>query len=404
MEPELAIVLPAAGSICAAGLRARPRAAFAAAAILGLAGVAALVLGGSSTSNQLGVSLSLSSESRALLIAAAAALALVVALAPLLVERAILLTWGLAGLAGMAAIAAATSLDEIVLVVLALSILQAASTGSRSFAVRLRGPVVAAALLAFAAAAARSEGPPILSHFAAVGLVAGLSAGLGTLPYIHQFDPEERTATSPIPWMAFIGPVLALAVLTRARDLVPSEGAALGAMMIGLGLLNMLWGSLASWRTEVGAAAWHYSFMADWGLALCGLGLAIADGQRAALLVLYGMLLSRLPLYLWSRQSLREKRPNDRPINLLAAAMLAGSAPFAGFAARVLLLQGATQVYWPLALVIGLGLLLWLPPSLRLGRSLGLPRGRQAWGIGIALAANTVIGLYPQPFLSLAGL
>jgi hypothetical protein len=404
VSPELAIVLPAAGSICAAGLRARPRAAFAAAAILGLAGVAALVLGGSSTSNQLGVSLSLSSESRALLIAAAAALALVVALAPLLVERAILLTWGLAGLAGMAAIAAATSLDEIVLVVLALSILQAASTGSRSFAVRLRGPVVAAALLAFAAAAARSEGPPILSHFAAVGLVAGLSAGLGTLPYIHQFDPEERTATSPIPWMAFIGPVLALAVLTRARDLVPSEGAALGAMMIGLGLLNMLWGSLASWRTEVGAAAWHYSFMADWGLALCGLGLAIADGQRAALLVLYGMLLSRLPLYLWSRQSLREKRPNDRPINLLAAAMLAGSAPFAGFAARVLLLQGATQVYWPLALVIGLGLLLWLPPSLRLGRSLGLPRGRQAWGIGIALAANTVIGLYPQPFLSLAGL
>jgi hypothetical protein len=404
VSPELAIVLPAAGSICAAGLRARPRAAFAAAAILGLAGVAALVLGGSSTSNQLGVSLSLSSESRALLIAAAAALALVVALAPLLVERAILLTWGLAGLAGMAAIAAATSLDEIVLVVLALSILQAASTGSRSFAVRLRGPVVAAALLAFAAAAARSEGPPILSHFAAVGLVAGLSAGLGTLPYIHQFDPEERTATSPIPWMAFIGPVLALAVLTRARDLVPSEGAALGAMMIGLGLLNMLWGSLASWRTEKGAAAWHYSFMADWGLALCGLGLAIADGQRAALLVLYGMLLSRLPLYLWSRQSLREKRPNDRPINLLAAAMLAGSAPFAGFAARVLLLQGATQVYWPLALVIGLGLLLWLPPSLRLGRSLGLPRGRQAWGIGIALAANTVIGLYPQPFLSLAGL
>lgn len=404
MSPELAIVLPAAGSICAAGLRARPRAAFAAAAILGLAGVAALVLAGSSTSNQLGVSLSLSSESRALLIAAAAALALVVALAPLLVERAILLTWGLAGLAGMAAIAAATSLDEIVLVVLALSILQAASTGSRSFAVRLRGPVVAAALLAFAAAAARSEGPPILSHFAAVGLVAGLSAGLGTLPYIHQFDPEERTATSPIPWMAFIGPVLALAVLTRARDLVPSEGAALGAMMIGLGLLNMLWGSLASWRTEVGAAAWHYSFMADWGLALCGLGLAIADGQRAALLVLYGMLLSRLPLYLWSRQSLREKRPNDRPINLLAAAMLAGSAPFAGFAARVLLLQGATQVYWPLALVIALGLLLWLPPSLRLGRSLGLPRGRQAWGIGIALAANTVIGLYPQPFLSLAGL
>ena len=84
--------------------------------------------------------------------------------------------------------------------------------------------------------------------------------------------------------------------------------------------------------------------------------------------------------------------------------MLAGAAPFAGLAARVLLLRGATEVYWPLALVIGLGLLMWLPPSLRLGRSLGLPRGRQALGVGIALGLNVAIGLYPQPILALAGL
>jgi hypothetical protein len=405
MEPELAIGLPAAGSICAAVLRAQPRAAFGAATVLGLLGVGAVVLSiPGRTSDQLGVSLSLSAESRALLIAAAAALALTVVLAPLLVERAILLRWGLAGLAGMAAIAAARSLDVLILVVLVLSVLQAATAGGRSFATRVRGPVLAVVLLAFAAVFARTEGPQFLSRLAAVGLVAGLSASVGTLPYIHEFDPNERTETSPIPWLAFIGPVLALAVFARARELIPSEGGVLGAMMIALGLLNMLWGSLGSWRTENGAAAWHYSFMADWGLVLCGLGLAIADGQRAAFLVLSGIVLSRLPLYLWSRQSLREKRPNDRPINLLAAAMLAGSAPFAGFAARVLLLRGATQLYWPLALVIGLSLLLWLPPSLRLGRSLGLPRGRQAWGVGIALAANVVIGLYPQPFLSLAGL
>jgi hypothetical protein len=404
MEPELAIAFPAAGSICATALRARPRAAFVAGAGLGLLGVAAIALSAGRTSSQLGISLSMSPETRSLLIAAAAALALVVALAPVLVERAILLTWGLAGLAGMAAIAAAESIDIIALVVLAMAVLQAASPGKRPFATRLRGPVLAVAVLALAAVAARSDGPSILSRLAAVGLIAGVSAALGILPYMHQFEPEERTSISPIPWMAFVGPVLALAVLTRARELVPSEGAPLGAMMIGLGLINMIWGSVASWRTESGAAAWHYSFMADWGLALCGLGLAIADGERAAILLLYGILLSRLPLYLWSRQSIREKRPNDRPINLVAAAMLAGSAPFAGFAARVLLLRGATQLYWPLALVIGLGMLLWLPPSLRLGRSLGFLRGRQAWGVGIALAINAVIGFYPQPFLALAGL
>jgi hypothetical protein len=405
MEPELAVGLPAAGSICAGVLRARPRAAFAVATVLGLLGVAAILLSlPGRTSDQLGISLSLSAESRALLIAAAAALALTVVLAPLAVERAILLRWGLAGLAGMAAIAAAQSLEVLVLIVLVLAVMQAASAGDRQFATRLRGPVLAVVLLTIAALCARAEGPQFLSRLAAVGFVAGLSAAVGTLPYIHEFDPNERTATSPIPWIAFIGPVLALAVFARARELIPAEGGALGAMLIGLGLLNMVWGSVASWRTENGAAAWHYSFMADWGLVLCGLGLAIADGERAAVLVLYSVVLSRLPLYLWSRQSLREKRPNDRPINLLAAAMLAGSAPFAGFAARVLLLRGATQLYWPLALAIGLGLLLWLPPSLRLGRSIGLPRGRQAWGVGIALAANVVIGLYPQPFLSLAGL
>ena len=405
MEPELAVGLPAVGSVLAALLRTRPKLALAAAAVLGLLGLAAVVLASpGQTSDQLGISLSLSPESRALLIAAGAAMLLTVVLAPLAVERAILLTWGLAGLAGMAAIAAASSLDVLILIVLVLACLQAASVGGRSFATRLRGPVLGVVLLALAAVCARAGGPEYLSRFAAVGLVAGLSAAVGTLPYMHQFDPHERTATSPIPWIAFIGPVLAVAVLARARGLIPSEGGVLGAMMIGLGLLNVVWGSLASWRTENGAAAWHYSFIADWGLVLCGLGLAIADGQRAAILLLYGIVLSRLPLYLWSRQSLREKRPNDRPINLLAAAMLAGAAPFAGFAARVLLLRGATQLYWPLALAIGLGLLLWLPPSLRLGRSLGLPRGRQAWGVGIALTINVVIGLYPQPFLALAGL
>jgi hypothetical protein len=281
----------------------------------------------------------------------------------------------------MAAIAAADSIDIIALVVsrwLFCRRLHRASAPVR-FARARSSPWPCSR-----SRGCRAQRRALPFRLAAVGLVAGLSAALGILPYIHEFDQEERTSISPIAWMALIGPVLALAVLTRARDLIPSEGAPLGAMMIGLGLINMVWGSLASWRTEGGAAAWHYSFMADWGLAMCGLGLAIADGERAAILILFGILLSRLPLYLWSRQSLREKRPNDRPINLLAAAMLAGSAPFAGFAARVLLLRGATQVYWPLALVIGLGMLLWLPPSLRLGRSLGLPRGRQAWGVGIA--------------------
>jgi hypothetical protein len=205
--------------------------------------------------------------------------------------------------------------------------------------------------------------------------------------------------------MAFIGPVLAATVMSQSRSVIPADARdAFGAMLIGLGLLNMLGGAIGSWRTDGDAAAWRYSFMADWGLVMCGFGLAITDGRSAALIVLFGIVLGRLPLYLWSRQALRERVLTDRPINLVVAAVLAGSAPFAGFAARVLLLRGATQLYWPLALVLAAAMLLWLPGSLRLGRSMGVPRGRQAVGVAIVLVLNVLLGVYPQPLLTLAGL
>jgi NADH:ubiquinone oxidoreductase subunit 4 (subunit M) len=305
----------------------------------------------------------------------------------------------------MAAIAVAPGLDLVLLILLVLAVLQARLASHRDFATRIRAPVLAIALLAIGLALERVQGPAILDRFGAVGLVAGLVAAIGLLPYVHEFDPEESVVASPIPWIAFVGPLLAATLMSRATLVLPADaGDAFGAMLIGLGLLNILWGSIAAWRTDSGAAAWRYSFMADWGLVLCGFGLAITDGQGAALILLLGIVLGRLPLYLWSRQALREKAQADRPINLLVAAALAGSAPFAGFAARVLLLRGATQVYWPLALVLAAAMLLWLPASLRLGRSMGLPRGRQAVGVAIVLAVNVVIGLYPQPLLTLAGL
>lgn len=339
-----------------------------------------------------------------LLVAAAATLILVVITAPPRVDRRTLLIWGVAGLAAMTAIALSPSLDLVLLILLVLVVLQARVASHRDFAARLKAPVLAIALLALGLAFERMQGPTVLERFGAVGIVAGLVAAVGLLPYIHEFDPDESVVASPIPWIAFIGPLLAATVLARARHLLPPEaGDAFGAMLIGLGLLNVLWGSVASWRTENDAVAWRYSFMADWGLVLCGFGLAIADGRSAALIILLSIVFGRLPLYLWSRQALREKTPTERPINLLVAAVLAGSAPFAGFAARVLLLRGATSLYWPLALVLAAGMLLWLPGSLRLGRSMGLPRGRQAVGVGLVLAVNVFLGIYPQPLLALAG-
>ncbi|HAF18358.1 MAG TPA: hypothetical protein DCK96_01215, partial [Chloroflexi bacterium] len=214
MEPELAVALPATGAIFTAALRPRPRAALIAGGVLGAAGLVAIVLSAPGiASDQFGLGLSISPLSRALLLAAAASLALVVTFAPQRAERTLLLTWGLAGIAGMAAIAAAPSLDLVILVTLAIALLQAAVGGRRPLAARLRAPALAVALLGAGLVFARIDGAPILAKFAAVGLVAGLAAAVGVLPYIHEFDPDEVTAASPIAWIAFVGPILALEIV-----------------------------------------------------------------------------------------------------------------------------------------------------------------------------------------------
>lgn len=316
-----------------------------------------------------------------------------------------LLVQGGAGVLATAAIAAVPTFDLALLIILALGTVQAAIPGRRPFAVRLRAPVLAVAILALALMLVRVQGPDVLQRFAAVGLVAGLAAAVGLLPYIHPFAADEPVAASPIPWMALIGPVLAAVVVSRAESLLSVDaGQAFAALLIGLGVVNIAWGSIATWWTEDTAAAWRYSFLADWGLVLCGFGLTLSDGHRAALLVLFGIVVGRLPLYLVWREPHAGQPAREGPFNLVVAAVLAGSAPFVGFAARVLLLRGATQLFWPLALVLALSMLLWLPGSLRLGRSMGVPRGGRAFGVGLVIVVNLAAGLYPLPLLAAAGL
>src|SRR5438094_4155502 len=205
------------------------------------------------------------------------------AFAPAQSPRRSLLVRGGTGLAGTVAIAAVPTFDLAILVLLTLGVLHAAAGGKRAFAIRLRAPLLAVAMLALAVVLARVEGPEVLDRFAAVGLVAGLAAGIGLLPYLPPFDPDDAVAGSPIAWMAFIGPALAV-VVAGTRGLVPAEaGGVVGAVLIGAGLLHVAWGGVAAWLTESTVAAWRYSFIADWGLALCGFGLMVVDGRRAAL-------------------------------------------------------------------------------------------------------------------------
>jgi hypothetical protein len=379
-----------------------------AAALLGLAGVlAAWISLPGYTSPDLGLQLSLKPPVRALLVATAASLAMLVALVPANVDRLRLLGLGLAGLTAASAFAFAPGLWFVALVLLLLGACQAALPGRRPFADRYRAPALAAILLGMGALLAAAPGDsPAPARLAALALVLGLVAAIGLIPNLQSLDPEEPSSASPLVWTAFLGPVLALALIARFEAVLPLAGAsAYGSLLIGIGLLNLFWAVVGAWRVAEDAAAWRYSFLADWGLALVALGLLVPDGRAAAYLVLLSLLLVRLPLYFCARPVvLGRQAARLGPLNLLLAAALAGAAPFSGFMSRVLLLRGATEIYWPLAAVLVLAMLLWLPHSVRLARSLGRPRGRAALGVALALVLALAMGLYPGAFLAAFGL
>src|SRR5260370_41910070 len=130
MEPELVISLLAVGAVLTAILHRRPGAALVAGALLGAAGIGAVFLVAPGlTSDLLGVSLAISAMSRALLLVAAASLALIIAFPPPRADRALLLSWGLAGIASMAAVAPPPALALRLLLAPALAILHAGLGG-----------------------------------------------------------------------------------------------------------------------------------------------------------------------------------------------------------------------------------------------------------------------------------
>ncbi len=375
--------------------------------LLGLAGVAALglVVAGVALLPA-GYVVAPDAPARALLVACGVALLIAVGLAPRRVNRPALLASGLAGLGALAAVSVAP--DPILLAILLLLLAAGHSTlpGLRSFPSRMRGPGFSALLLGLGWLLTRSDGQPAAARLGALAFVLGLAAAAGLLPFAQELEPREPVPASSLTWTAFFGPALALVLPARVLpSLTPDTVPVYSAVMIGLGLLNLLWGVFGAWRATDEIAAWRYSFFADWGLVLVGLGLLVKDGEAAAYLVLLSVVLVRLPLYLWARPVLLGREPPHMgPINLLLAAALAGAAPFSGFSARLLELRAATQLGWPLAALLIAAMLLWLAHAFRLARSLGRPRGRTAIGVGLALAISLALGLAPGVFLRAGGL
>jgi len=393
---------------------------------LALAGVAltAAVLSASAFSSllPLGDMVRLPQPSRVLLIASAGAVLLTAGLVPRqggvedagtpglrprggtppagMVARWDLLAAGLGALGVMAVLVAVTDPLAVALLLILAGFGSAVGPGRRPMAVRARGPALAGLLLGVGWALHPSSGA--LGRLAALSLALSLVAVAALVPYLPEVDTDEPASSSYLTWTGFLAPALAVTLPIRVVPALTAEQATVfGASLVGLGLLNLGWGVVGAWRTGSDIAAWRYSFLADWGLVLIGVGFFQREGFAASYLALLSIVLVRLPLYMLARPDLPA---GPGTVSVLVAVVLAGVAPFAGFPVRLLLLQAATRVAWPLAVLLLAAMVLWIAHSLRLARTLSAPVGRAVLGLWLTIAISLGLGLFSGALRAAAGL
>ena len=403
---ELAFGLPAVGAVLVSLFRRRRGLAVVAGLAFGLAGMVAtsLVVPGRQD-RLLGLDAMLLAPEQVVLVATFLAAGLAVLLVPPGADRVPMLVSVLSGLSAIAALAILTQPLVVALVVLVLAAVQSAVPALRSFSDRVRAPAFGALLIALGALLAAGGSSTMTVRVAGLALVVGVTAAIGVAPHLQNLDPREPAPASPIAWLGFVGPALAVVLVTRLVGLLPPESAPGYTVLLALGIFNLVLGAFGAWQAKANADLWRYSFVGEWGLVLVGFGLLNQTAAGGAYLLLISILLLRLPLYLLARPALIQARPVPAitPLTLLVAAALFGSAPFGGFPARLLLIRGATDGPWPLTALLVLVMLSWLPQSLRLAQTLGRPTGRLAAGVVIVLLLNLALGLYPNFVLNLLG-
>ena len=345
---------------------------------------------------------------RAMLGATALALVLLVLFVPQPLDRLELLASGLFLLGGLSVVAMAANVLVVAILLLPLAAVLAARGGGRPFPERMRGPAVGVFLMGLGGVLVTAHDLYGRGRLGVLGVVLGLLAITGLVPFLRRIDAREPASVSGLVWPAFVAPTLATVVLAELLPMLSTaQGVVYAVLFVSFGLLNLWWGVLAAWRAPDDLGAWRHSFIADWGMALTGMGVVLPDriGVDTAYLVLVSILVVRLPLYVLARRAVTSgEPPATGALNLLVGFALSGVAPFAGFAARVYLVRATTELSWPLAWLVVGALFLWLLHGFRLGRSLGRPTGRAAAGVAVVLAISLPLGIVPWLVLRAGGL
>lgn len=344
---------------------------------------------------------------RGLLAAGLVSLALIVATTPLrTVDRRTQVRVGLISIGGLAGVSLAGDPRYAAIVVLLLVGLEAAREGG--IGPRAREQAAGAFLLGIGTVLLGVPGSTVAENLGVLGVVLGLIAIAGLFPFVRRQTVRATAAEGDLRWLALVSPLLVLIVASQVLTTLPPPALlTYRALTISFGVLNLGWGVLGAWRTKEDLVAWRFLFLADWGLALVGLGAVVPNGSgmQGAFLILLQILLVRLPLHeLAQLRTTQAERPRAGGLSVVVGAILCGLPPFAGFAARFYLLRAATEVGAPLVAPLLLALLLWVLISLRIGRALGVPRGRPAIGFGLVFGFALGLGVVPWLVLQTVGL
>lgn len=344
---------------------------------------------------------------RGLLAAGLLSLALIVASTPIgFGERRIQVRVGLIALGALSGVSLGGDPRYAAIVVLLLVGLEAARGGA--IALRAREQAAGAFLLGIGTVFLDVHQSAVAQNLGVLGVVLGLIAIAGLFPTVRQRTVRAPASEGDMSWLALVSPILVLMVASQVLAGLPRPALVVYmALTIAFGVLNLAWGVVGAWRAKDDLVAWRFLFLADWGLALVGLGAVVPDGagMQGAFLILVQILLVRFPLHeLAQARTALGERARAGGLSVLVGAVLCGLPPFAGFAARFYLLRASAEVGGALTVPLLLGLLLWVLIGLRVGRALGIPRGRSAVGFAVVLAIALGLGVAPWLVLQTVGL
>ncbi len=253
---------------------------------------------------------------------------------------------------------------------------------------------------------------PTTALLIAVTFLVAFGVKLGLFPF-HFWLPGIYAASRPAIAAILAGALAnigAYGLLRFGGELLPRELDLAAPVLVGVGVLSVLYGALQALGREDAHEVLAYSAIGHAGYVLVALGIAGTIGLTAAVVFALTNALNKGLLFL----AVGFRGPFVAAAIALGALSVAGVPPTSGFFGKAAVLRAAVDTGDAIAvggLFVGSALSFvylfvlhqreaWAPRTA--GPGTGVPmRGRRTWGVALMAGAVLGLGLYPEPLLAL---